>query len=209
MISSIGRVNDVTITVAVGVMTAVASGWLVFFLNGRLQARADFRQLKDKIDNVAGRGATVLLEGRKYQIESFDRRGMVLVSGKQRVFLPVQRVAQAEFVVPTPEYDRVIEKEEREAHEKSMSRVREMIDEMIDEMLPRMMAKMKDEILVDGGELHAVIGMRITKALAEDGYRIEKANATSHPSTTREPVPEAKPDPRTRRSGTGIQNPKD
>ena len=43
MISSIGRVNDVTITVAVGVMTAVASGWLVFFLNGRLQARADFR----------------------------------------------------------------------------------------------------------------------------------------------------------------------
>jgi hypothetical protein len=181
--------NDVTLTVVAGVLTAVVGGWLVFYLNGRLQRRSDYRQLKEMVDNVAGRGATVIVAGRKYQIESFDRRGLVLNSAKQRVFIPVQRVSQNEIWVPSPEYERVVQTEEQEAHEKAMERMRSIFDEMIDEMLPRIMSKMKDELLEDGGELNAVIGLRVKKALAEDGFTIEKAKAAAIASGATQPQP--------------------
>lgn len=165
---------DVQGTVVAAVAVAVVSGWTVFYVNGALQRRADFRALKDKVDSVAGRHATVLWEDRPYKIESFDRRGIVLRSKKQSIFIPTQSVIQRPLVVPSDDYDRVIVEEEAERRARMRAELAAMADQMIDEWMPRMMAKFQEEIISDGGEINYIIGLQIRKALDEGGFKVER-----------------------------------
>lgn len=171
---------SVTATVVAGVATAVLGGWLVFYINSWLNRRSEFRDLKQKINDVAGKRATVIYDGRPYTIESFDKRGIVLRSRKQYVFLPTRSVLENALIVPTEQYDDAKRDEQLEEFERMRDNVRKLFDDMIEEALPKMFGVIKeefiDELLDEGTEINAVIGLRVRRALDHEGLKIELAD---------------------------------
>ena len=162
-------------TVVISILASVVLSMLTFYLKDYLQRRSDYGKLKKKLEQIAGKGAMVVysvgsgmgMGSQLYKIEDFDREGVTLKNDVQRIFVPASKIVQSEWIIPGEDYEKA-----------KLAKGKQEIENMMDAVFPAMFQKMKEvigqEILTEGGDLNAVIGVTVRKSLHEQGLDIKQ-----------------------------------
>lgn len=165
----------VVISVLASVVASVTVTGLTFYLKEYLQGRSDYGKVKQKLAEIAGKGAKVVysvgsglgMGAQVYRIEDFDREGVTLRNEVQTVFVPASKLVQSDWIIPSEKYE-----------EAKLAIGKQDVSNMLDAMFPAMLERMKQGIeeamLSEGGDLSAVIGVKVRKALKEEGLEIKQ-----------------------------------
>lgn len=161
------------------VVALVIAAAMSLFVKEWVQRRLEYGRLKKKVEKIAGKGAKVVAYGDLYTIESIDFNGMTLKGRIQTVFIPIGKVLETEIVLPVENY--------KEARAKMLKEnLKEMGETFIpylrDEMMPAMIDGVKEYIvkqLEPGEELDAIVGLKVRKALEEEGIGIKRLEGRS------------------------------
>lgn len=162
-------------TVVISILASVILSMLTFYLKDHLQRRSDYGKLKKKLEQKAGKGAMVVysvgsglgMGSQLYKIEDFDREGVTLRNDVQSIFVPASKLVESEMIIPGENYK-----------EAKLAKGKQEMEDIMDAVFPAMFQKMKEGIeeamLSEGGDLSAVIGVKVRKALQEEGLEIKQ-----------------------------------
>jgi len=166
-------------TLIISIVAFVVSAGLTFYLKDYIQRRSDYGKLKKKLEQIAGKGATVIyspgtglgMGPQPFKIVDFDREGVTLKNEVQTIFVPASKLIQLEMIIPSENYE-----------EAKFNRVKQEMESMMDAMFPAMVNKMipavkeaiQKEMLDEKGDFSAVIGIRMQKVLEEEGLEIKQ-----------------------------------
>ena len=82
--------NEVLIGVAIGVTTTVIATGITFYIKDYLKERAKFKKFKEKLEQIAGKNAEVLIPYiGLVKITDINRQGMVVDSQLCKTFIPM------------------------------------------------------------------------------------------------------------------------
>lgn len=85
------------------------------------------------------------------------------------MFIPVARLLQSEMILPSDNYrDARIQQLRKDAEDQ----IDAILPPLFERMLPAMKEALVNEVVEEGGELSAVIGLKIARTLQED-YEIK------------------------------------
>lgn len=155
--------NEVLIGVGIGVITTVIATGITFYIKDYLKERAKFRKFKEKLEQIAGKNAEVLIPnvGLVKMIE-INKQGIIVESQLCKIFIPMEKVMQTEISLPFENYDEV----RKELTVKNLK-------ESLDLMFPPLMDKLKEvfvkEFLDSESELNAVVALQV-KSVLQDEY---------------------------------------
>jgi hypothetical protein len=166
-------------TVVISILASVILSMLTFYLKDYLQRRSDYQKLKKKLEQVAGKGAMVVysigsgigMGAQLYKIEGFDREGVTLRNEAQTIFVPASKIVQSEWIIPGTDYEKAKAAMLKKEAEGMMDAI---FPTMIQKMMPAIKEWLEDEIVNQSGEINAVIGIRIQKALQDEGLEIKQ-----------------------------------
>lgn len=166
-------------TLIISIVAFVVSAGLTFYLKDYIQRRSNYGKVKKKLEQIAGKGAMVIyspgtgvgMGPQPFKIAEFDREGVTLRNEIQSIFVPASKLIQSEWIVPSEKYE-----------EAKLARVKQEMEGMMDAMFPAMFKKMmpamkqalQEEMIDEKGGFAAVIGIRVQKALQEEGFEIKE-----------------------------------
>ena len=166
-------------TLVISIIAFVVSAGLTFYLKDYIQRRSDYEKLKKKLEQIAGKGATVIyspgtgvgMGPQPFKIVDFDRQGVTLQNEVQTIFVPSSKLIQSEIIIPSERYE-----------EAKFARVKKEMEDVMDAMFPGMIQKMlpaikewlQEEIVKEKGDFSAVIAVRVQKALKDKGFEIKE-----------------------------------
>ena len=166
-------------TLIISIVVFVVSAGLTFYLKDYIQRRSDYGKLKKKLEQIAGKGAMVIyspgtgvgMGPQLFKLVDFDREGVTLRNEVQSIFVPTSKLIQSEIVIPSEDYEKA-----------KLARVKQEMEGLMDAMFPAMFAKMmtamkkaiQEEMIEEKGEFAAIIGIRVQKALQEEGFEIKE-----------------------------------
>lgn len=165
----------------ISIVTLVVATGITFYVKDLYQKRSEYKKLEDKINKIAGKGATVIYSESQnmfdrdlYTIDSIDPNGVVLKSKVQTIFLPIKKVLESEFILPADNYGQM----KTEKMQKDMEQMADaMVPALMDRMIPAIMEGVKEfflDGLEPGGEFDAVVGLKIQKALEVEGLEVKQ-----------------------------------
>ena len=165
----------------ISIVTLVVAIGITFYVKDFYQKRSEYKKLEDKLNKIAGKGATVIYSESQnmfdrdlYTIDSIDPNGVILKSKVQTIFLPSKKVLESEFILPADNYGQM----KTEKMKKDMEQMADaMVPALMDKMFPALIKGVKEyfiEVLEPGGEFNAVVGFKIQKALEEQGLEIKQ-----------------------------------
>ena len=138
-----------------------------FFLKDLLQNYLNYKKIRDKLSHDVGKGGSVIFNNTMYKFEKIDRRGILLKNNYERVFIPSTIWLETPIYLPESEYKRIKMEEDKKE-----------VSEYMDTLFPEIMKQIKkiviDELIEEGGEIDAIIGVRMRRELEEGGYEIKK-----------------------------------
>ncbi len=164
------------------IIIAAVTFALTFYLKEYLQSRQEYSSLKNKLEQVAGKNATVLynpfpgtvssfLSVNLFQIEEIGKHGITLVNDMMRIYVPAGKLLKSEFILPSKNYEQA----RRDKMKKDMN---EMVDTLIPNLIQKMLPEIRDFIVDSVGDndsqVSAVIGIKIQKVLEQEGFEIKK-----------------------------------
>jgi hypothetical protein len=169
-------------TVAVSVVTSAFGVGVAFYIKDYLERRSAFRRLRDRLERIAGKNATVIYENPQasqiapkamlYRIKEFDADGVTLENDLHTVFVPIQGVLEEDLILPSANY-------EEKLHALEKEEMKRFFDNVFPDMIKKILDTVKNEITSQGTEIHAVIGVQVERALEEKGFEIRKLPAGS------------------------------
>ncbi len=191
------NIQEIVITIVVGVMTAA----ITFYLKDFLLKKQEYSKLRQKLEKIAGKNATVIYGDEKsfngkdeiYKIVEIGESGVILENELKTIFIPTAMLLSTQMVLPSSKYstimrEREIEQEKRMAKlfmEEMKSTMPSMVEplsketrEFYREMLEELSNK-KDSItdvlsaLVQTGSLQPpdptrLLALRLAKLLTSD-----------------------------------------
>ena len=158
----------------IGIIILIGTTAITFYLKDYLQSQQEYKQLRKKLERIAGKNAKILFDTgtgigkglQEFKIEDIDKLGITLKNDLQTIFVPSKKLLQTEMILPGDRY----EQKKKEMIKKEMDSV---LDAMIPGMFERMVPAMKDiiaqDMLEEEGEISVVLGMKIAKVLQEEG----------------------------------------
>lgn len=153
--------------IILSLITLIITLVISFFLKDLLQNYLNYKKIRDKLSDVVGKGGSVLFNKTMYEVEQIDRKGILLKNNYEKVFIPSTIWLETPIYLPEPEYKRI----KMEADKKEVS-------EAMAALFPEIMKQTKkiviDELIEEGGQIDAIIGVRMRDALEEGGYEIKK-----------------------------------
>lgn len=154
--------NEVLIGVGLGVTTTVIATGITFYIKDYLKERTKFRKFKEKLSQIAGKNAEVLIPiFGLVKIIEINKQGIIVENQLCKTFIPMEKVMQTEVSLPVKNYDEL----RKELAVKTMK-------ESLDLMLPPLMDKMKEvfvkEFLDNKSELNAVVALQVKSALQDE-----------------------------------------
>ena len=167
------------VEIVIAIVSLVVAAAITFYIKDWYQKRRDYNQLIEKINKIAGKGAKVIyavpgIGSDLYKIESIDSSGIFLKSEVQSIFLPIKKVLESEIILPADDYlHQKKEKMKKDFEEVADTIFPVMFDKMFPPMLEAIQTNFIDK-LEPGGEIDAIIGVRITKALKDHGLEIKQ-----------------------------------
>ena len=166
-------------TLIIGLITLVGTIVITFYVKDYLQKKREFAQLREKLENIAGKNAKILFDSgsglggglQEYKIIGIDKTGITIKNELQTVFIPPLKLLQTEMVLPVEKYEELKHEKLKKDMEKTFDA---MIPAMFDKMFPAMMDAIQENIAEEEGELSVVIAMKIAKVLEEEGITKKK-----------------------------------
>ena len=166
-------------TLIISILAFVVSAGLTFYLKDYFQKRSDYGKLKKKLEQIAGKGAMVIyspgtgmgMGPQPFKIVDFDREGVTIRNEVQTVFLPASKLIQSEMIIPGDNYE-----------EAKFAKLKKEMEDMMDAMVPALFQKMmpaikealQKEMANEQGDFSAIIGIRVQKALQDEGFEIKQ-----------------------------------
>ncbi len=153
-------------------MVLVPTAAVTFYLKDYLQKRADYRSLRQKLEQIAGKearvlyslgpGANVGIGPQLFKIHEIDKHGVVLKNELQTVFVPTAKLVQSEMVLPSDDWK-----------ERKKEKMREDIADFIEPVFEAVKEHLLEDFQQEEGEFSAVIGFHFEQYLEKEGYDIE------------------------------------
>ena len=170
-------------------VSTTAAVTVSFYIKDFLQTRSEYNKLRKKLENVAGKRATILYAGtgfgpgaanQLFKIVDIDGHGITLENELQTVFVPAKKLLQSEMIVPCDNYEEAKLNKIRKDMEQFMEH---LMPAMFDKMLPAMKQAVEEQfaedMMRDQGGIAAIIGIKIQKVLTQEGFEIKKLDSKS------------------------------
>lgn len=160
--------SDVTIGIIIGVVTAVVATAITFYLKDYLRERAKFNKFKEKLENIAGKNATVIIPNiGQVKILDISKQGLTVQNELCKTFIPMEKVFQTDIALPAENYSQLLK-----------DTMRKNIEETLDVVFPPLMNKLKEvfirEFFEDDSEMSAVLAIKVRGELKEQGYQVKE-----------------------------------
>lgn len=160
--------SEVMIGVAIGVSVSIIATGITFYLKDYLRERAKFRKFEEKLKQIAGKEAEVIISNiGLVKIDDINKQGLTVKNELGTIFLPMERVLVSDITVPVANYD-VVRKEW----------MKKNLEETLDIVFPPLMDKLKEvlvkEFLSTDSDLSAIIGIKIRGELKDEGIPVKK-----------------------------------
>lgn len=156
-----------TVTIVLFLITLVITITVSFFLKDLLQNYLNYKKIRDKLSDVVGKGGSVIFNNIMYKVEQIDTKGILLKNNYETVFIPSTIWLETPIYLPEPDYKRI-----------KMEETKKEVTEYMDALFPGMIKQIKkiviDELIEEGGEVDAIIGVKMRGALEEGGYEVKK-----------------------------------
>jgi hypothetical protein len=179
---------EVTINITaliVGLIALVGTIAITFYVRDYLQKKQEYKQLREKLEKIAGRNAKILYSPvgvglQEFKITGIDESGITIENELHTVFIPPNKLLQTEMILPVDKYEKLKHEKLKKDMELTFDA---MMPAMLDKMVPAIMATMQESMIEEKGELSMVIGMKIARVLEEEGItkikneRLKNTNA--------------------------------
>lgn len=159
-------------SIAVTVATAAVTVVIAFYVKDFLSDRAAYSKLRKKLENVAGKHATIVYAGAGdmggilYKIMDISKEGIVIENTVHKIFLPVAQVLRLPIILPVEDYKTIREKYEKESIEKVTSTLFEPILSKLEESL-------EQNITQPDSDISASIEGKVINILEERGMLLK------------------------------------
>jgi hypothetical protein len=128
--------QEILITIIAGAIGVA----IAFYIKEFLQRKHQYRRLRNKLEKIAGKNARIIYEGDEiFKIAEIDENGVTLTSELKTLFIPTAKLLQTEIVLPSDEYDEIIERRKKEKEEEK--------NKIMVEALQRTMPSLADTFL--------------------------------------------------------------
>jgi hypothetical protein len=162
-------------TLIVGLITLVGTVIITFYVKDYLQRKLEYKQLRRKLEKIAGKNATILYcpsavglgAGlQEFKIIDIDGSGITIKNELLTVFIPPNKLLQTEMILPDDDYETLKAKKVKKDMEQLYDA---MMPAIFNKMLPEMINAIEENMIQERGELSMVIGMKIAKVLESEG----------------------------------------
>ncbi len=159
--------NEILIPVITSAVTVV----IIFYIQSFLSDRSEYGKLRKKLENVAGKNATIVyagagdIGGTLYKIIEIGKEGITIENPVHKIFLPVSQVLLLPMVLPVDDYKSIKDAYEKAQLEKVSGAMFEPLFEKIEESIEQNVAQ-------PGSEIGASIEVKVINILEEKGLLI-------------------------------------
>lgn len=156
-------------SIAVTVVTSAVTVVIAFYVKDFLSDRAAYSKLRKKLENVAGKQATIVYAGAGdmggilYKITDISKEGIVIENTVHKIFLPIAQVLRLPIILPVDDYKTMREKYEKESIEKMSGALFEPILNKLEESLEQNITQPDSDI--SASIEHKVISVLEVKGL--------------------------------------------
>lgn len=160
--------SDVIVGIIIGVVTAVIATAITFYVKDYLKERAKFKKFEEKLKNIAGKNATVIIPNiGQVKITDISRQGLTVKSELCTTFIPMEKVFQTEVSLPVENYERLLKET-----------MRKNVEQTLDVVFPPLMEKLKEvfirEFFKDDSELSGIVAFKVRGELKEQGVQVKE-----------------------------------
>jgi phosphate/sulfate permease len=178
----------VTISIFLSIIATVISGAIsvaiAFYIKDSLKKRNQYKSLKQKLEEIAGKNAEILYSGppgifgpQKYKIFDISSSGLMLKNKMCDVFIPIEKALETDTFLPGENYETVRQK----YLENEMKTImKSMVPSMIEELVPAVKEVMVKELMTDSSNVTMAIGVQVQKLLETEGFSIQKKEIASN-----------------------------
>ncbi|WP_045857973.1 hypothetical protein [Teredinibacter purpureus] len=157
--------------IVVPVISSVVTVIFVFYIKGFLSDRSAYSKLRKKLENVAGKNATIVyagagdIGGTLYKIIEIGKEGITIENPVHKIFLPVSQVLRLPMVLPVDDYKTIKEDYEKEQLEK-------VSGALFDPLFEKLEESFEQNVTQPGSEIGASIEVKVINILEEKGLLI-------------------------------------
>jgi len=168
--------NEVMIGVAIGVTTTIIATGITFYIKDYLKERAKFRKFKEKLEQIAGKNAQVMIPYvGQVKIVDINKQGIVVESQLCKTFIPIDRVFQTEISLPVENYEKL-------AKELLVKNTKESFDLIFPLIMDAMKEMVVKEFLDNDSQISGVLAFQVKTQLKEQGYTVSDKSGEKTPT---------------------------
>ncbi|MGA2769084.1 MAG: hypothetical protein ABSF24_12335 [Candidatus Bathyarchaeia archaeon] len=95
------RFSEVIVGVIIGVVTAVIATALTFYLRDYLKEKAKFKKFKEKLEQIAGKNATIIIPDiGQVEITEINKQGITVKNELCTTFIPMEKCFEPILLCP-------------------------------------------------------------------------------------------------------------
>ena len=103
-------------TLIVGLIALIGTIVITFYVKDFLQRKQEYKRLREKLEKIAGRNATILfcpsgggIGGglQEFKIIDIDGSGITLKNELHTIFIPPNKLLQTEMILPVDNYEKL------------------------------------------------------------------------------------------------------
>lgn len=164
-------------------VTLIVTVAVTFYIKDFFQKKSEYSKLRKKLERIAGKHATIIYNvpgssgpgsSQLFKITDIDEHGITINNELQTIFIPVAKLIKSEMILPCDDYDNV-----------KAAKLKKDMEQMMEAMMPALMNSIRknflEEMMMEKGEMSAVIGFKIQQVLSEEGFKITKVATEEKP----------------------------